>query len=113
MDHVAPDGSEQITLHFRPTETNTADPFKVAWVPPENVGNSPTLNITDLSMDRSLNLANDIKVTVSSRDYRHKSNSVGVYPIRPKPGAVEHQYIFPGMNPATGAGARGGPSTAT
>lgn len=98
VDHIAPDGSEQVTLHFRPAQTNTANPFHVLWVPPANLGNAPTLNISELSMDRSLNLANDIKVTVSSRDYRKKANSVGVYPIKPKLGAVEYQYVYPGLD---------------
>ncbi|MRW88873.1 hypothetical protein GJ699_02625 [Duganella sp. FT80W] len=58
-------------LHFEPRTAADSDPYVIQWTAPSS-GGAPSLNVIDLTFQRNLSVAKDLKVVVMS--YNPKKN---------------------------------------
>ena len=93
-------------LYFMEAPKQTKPPFKVAYVAPFTTGASPVLNVSSLTLERSLALAKDIQVTVKSTNltngaaYTRVVKGTGAKTPGAKTEPVQN-YVFkkPGLTP--------------
>jgi phage protein D len=92
-------------LNFHKPPTSTTPPFIIQYTPPGTASASPSLNVMDIHLERSLILAKDAQVTVKSWD--SKNNKATTTIVR-APGAKNpnstnsttqnYVYVKPGLS---------------
>lgn len=55
-------------LHFQPSVEPNSDPYVINWAPPNTNNPVPRMNAISVSLERSLTLAKDIQVQITSYD---------------------------------------------
>ncbi len=71
---------EGTTLYFKQASDQAGDAFDITYVAPEAGSASPTLSISDLTMERMVGLSGPVRVTVASWNSRQRRQVTSVFP---------------------------------
>jgi phage protein D len=90
------------TLNFQPVTPPNANPYALVWTPPNPI---PRFNATNLRLERSLTLAKDVQVSVTSWVSRQGRafSKTSVHAGTKSKGGTPQKYIFviPNLDEAT------------
>ncbi len=85
------------TLHFKQAADQDADTFDITYVAPEAGSASPTLSISDLTMERMVGLSGPIQVTVASWNSRQRRQVNSVFPTTADATAKQFLVLKPNL----------------
>ncbi len=85
------------TLHFRQATGQGSDIFDITYLAPEAGSASPTLSISDLSMERVVGLSGPVQVTVASWNSRQRRQVNSVFPAAADAAAKQFLVLKPNL----------------
>ena len=88
---------DNTTLHFKQAADQDSGTFDITYVAPEAGSASPTLSISDLTMERMVGLSGPIQVTVASWNSRQRRQVNSVFPTGADATAKQFLVLKPNL----------------